>query len=83
MRYKIDKGIPAPAKRGRQAKYDWGKMKVNDSMFVEGATGSSLHASAIHFCLLNSKATWKFKTKTIPANKELKQKAGVRIWRIA
>jgi hypothetical protein len=46
--YKIEKGIPLPAKMRKASKYPWGEMKKGDSFFVSGKPKGLYTAAAKH-----------------------------------
>lgn len=80
MSIKIEKNVPITDGRGREFKYPFSEMNVNDSfiVFSENHEGQqklqhSVKGSYNHF-ITNHQPDWKFKTKKEGAK-------GVRVWR--
>lgn len=46
---KLEKNVPIPPRRGREAKYPWRQMKVGDSFVAPAAIRGCFYASAKRF----------------------------------
>lgn len=71
--FKIEKGIPVPAKgTGRASMYPWDDMEIGDSFFVKGKKSSALSATTKRIAKTRG---FKFTVRQL--------EGGVRVWRIA
>lgn len=68
--FKIEKGIPAPAKRG---KYPFAEMEVGDSFLVPGAATSAEISSAVSY--RKNRYQEQYICRSVDG--------GLRVWRIA
>lgn len=72
--FKIEKGIPQPARSGgRYSKYPFREMKVGDSFLAETSDASVIRSNVAVFSRRNP--GYKFSTR--------KEGTGIRVWRIA
>lgn len=70
--FKIEKGIPLPRRSAANKKYDFGAMKIGDSMLCAGVEPKEVRGVA-HAA--GKREGMKFATRTV--------EGGVRVWRIA
>lgn len=72
--FKIEKGIPVPARRPGNSKYPFSSMEVGDSWLMTN-TASRAGARSTAANIAKAKGGWKFVSR--------KEKDGVRFWRVS